>query len=173
MSALLLASCANAGQFNAQGTQGTTVGSKRMIRLYDSIETIYKKADLVIRGKVLRSRLEWMIHDLTPDSNSPKEPTTIFTVEITGVYKGSTEKKTMEVMQLSEGTETASSGIPHLTTNAEYVLFLTIYEKQKDRTWLIGNGLQSIYLVQGNDLGASSFGFALTFDDLDRFAKTQ
>jgi hypothetical protein len=47
---------------NANSPENNVTVSKVDYAVYDSVDAMYDKADLVIRGKALDSRVEWMSH---------------------------------------------------------------------------------------------------------------
>ena len=157
---------------------------------YDSIDALYKKADLVIKGKVLGSRVEWMSHVIEPTAEEKSDPvlnpggeiddddemiTTIYTVEISVVYKGSAGK-TIDVLQLGGETDTATysyEGTPEITINKEYILFLSESTLYENAAWLLNNA-QALYKVEGNDLiKLPKNTLELTYEDLTRLEESQ
>ena len=156
---------------------------------YDSTDALYEKADFVIKGKVLNSRVEWMSHVIEPTAEEKSDPilnpdgeidddkmiTTIYTVEINVVYKGSLGK-TIEVLQLGGETDTATysyEGAPEITINKEYILFLSESTLYENAGWLLNNA-QALYKVEGNDLiKLPQNTLELTYEDLARLEKSQ
>lgn len=156
---------------------------------YDSIDALYEKADFVIKGKVLDSRVEWMSHVIEPTAEEKSDPilnpdgeidddkviTTIYTVEINVVYKGSVGK-TIEVLQLGGETDTAKysyEGASEITINKEYILFLSESTLYENAAWLLNNA-QALYKVEGNDLiKLPQNTLELTYEDLTRLEKSQ
>lgn len=156
---------------------------------YDSIDALYEKADFVIKGKVLDSRVEWMSHVIEPTAEEKSDPilnpdgeidddkviTTIYTVEINVVYKGSVGK-TIEVLQLGGETDTAKysyEGASEITINKEYILFLSESTLYENAAWLLNNA-QALYKVEGNDLiKLPQNTLELTYEDLTRLKKSQ
>ena len=156
---------------------------------YDSIDALYEKADFVIKGKVLDSRVEWMSHVIEPTAEEKSDPilnpdgeidddkmiTTIYTVEINVVYKGSLGK-TIEVLQLGGETDTAKysyEGASEITINKEYILFLSESTLYENAAWLLNNA-QALYKVEGNDLiKLPQNTLELTYEDLTRLKKSQ
>lgn len=124
---LLLVSTAVALMFfsSACTNEGRTAPEKDIIigkvdyAWYDSTDALYEKADWVIKGKVLGSRVEWMSYVIEPTAEEKSDPilnpggeidddkviTTVYTIEINAVYKGSVGK-TIEVLQLGGETDT-------------------------------------------------------------------
>ncbi len=150
---------------------------------YDSIDALYEKADLVIRGKILDSRVDWMSHVIEQTAEEESDPilnpgrknddkviTTIYTVEITAIYKGSTDKTT-KVLQLGGETDTAIyiyEGTPEININKEYVMFLSKSTLYENAAWLLNN-VQAIYKVEGKDLvKLPQNTLELTHEDLTR-----
>jgi len=188
---ILLSACANAkttvpDQTSAKSPQKTIYIGSLDVLYYDSADALYKEADLVIRGKVVDSRVEWLSHVIKPTAGAETDPnknpgyvnkalTTIFTVDIVNFYKGDTGKKTIEVMQLGGETETEIyryEDQQELTKNTEYVMFLGKSKQRDNAAWLIAGGIQSLHLVDGNKLITSADNkWALTFEDLSKLAE--
>lgn len=161
-----------------QTTKKTVYMGNLYIFYVDSIDRLYKDADLVIQGKVLGSKVEWMSHTSKPTADGAKLLTTIFTVEIVNYYKGNTDKKLIEVMQLGGETETEIylyEDLPKINNNTEYIMILGKNPVIDNAFWLIGGGMQSLYQVDGNKLITSSSvnKLNLTFEDLSKLAETK
>lgn len=186
--------CINEGRTDSEKDIATT--PKKDIAIgkidyawYDSIDAMYEKADLAIKGKILNSRVEWMSHVIEPTAEEKSDPilnpggeidddkviTTIYTVEINAIYKGSIGK-TIELLQLGGETDTATysyEGAPEITITKEYILFLSESTLYENAAWLLNNA-QALYKVDGNDLiKLPKNTLELTYEDLTRLEKSQ
>lgn len=143
---------------------------------YDSIEALYDRADLVIEGKVLDSRVEWMNHAIEPSEEDKDDPylnpggdtdpgemiTSIYTVEIHDIYKGSAG----ESIELGDiggeigGVVCENPEAADIETGETYLLFLSVYG---DFPACLLNPVQAIYRVDGDSLAGT---MPLTFADL-------
>ncbi|MDC3418342.1 hypothetical protein [Aquibacillus salsiterrae] len=138
-----------------------TVGG--FYKSYSDVDELAEKADLVIEGKVLGSRVE--VLDMTKEPENPTEENapgevqqieriyTISKVEVTKVYKGEVEKQEIiEVKQIGGETENAIL-IPeegaYLKENKKVVLFLESYE---DSPASLLNPIQAQYTIEGNKI---------------------
>jgi hypothetical protein len=160
---LFFSACTNEGRASSQ--KDIVIGQVDY-PWYDSIDTLYEKADMVIRAKILDSRVEWMSHGieqgakegsdqiLNPGAkNDDKVITTIYTAEINAIYKGS-PVTTIEVLQLGGETDTEIymyEGTQQINIKKEYVMFLSKSTLNENAAWLLNN-IQAIYKVEGKNL---------------------
>ena len=149
---------------------------------YESVEALYGRADLVIEGKVISSRVEWMNHAIEPSEEDKDDPylnpggdtdpgemvTTIYTVEVHDIYKGSAGE-TIELMDFGGETDSVICTCPDaadIEMDAEYVLFLSTSELRENAAWLL-NPTQGLYRIQGDTLISDPDNpLTLTFEDL-------
>lgn len=128
---------------------------------YKSIDSLSEKADVVIKGRVIKSRVE-ALNDviystsvdekMNPEGELPEEKTnytiyTIYTIEIVDSLKGNSKPgDTIEVKQLGGEVENidfiSEENIDILTGN-DYVLFLATYENTPAS---LLNSVQSLYI---------------------------
>lgn len=173
---------------NANSPENNVTVSKVDYAVYDSVDAMYDKADLVIRGKALDSRVEWMSHvikltaeeksnpEINPGGKADDEKilTTIYTLEISDVYKGSAGK-TIEVLQSGGKTGTAEyiyEETPEIALNKEYIMFLSESALYENSAWLLNN-TQALYRVEGNNLiKLPGNTLELTFEDLVRLGES-
>jgi hypothetical protein len=154
--------------------------------IYDSVDTLFSKADYVIKGKIIDSRVEWMSHVIQPtpeeasnpklnpggEKDDTKDLTTIYTVEVSDTFRGEA-RKTIEVMQLGGETETAIyryEESPAITKYQTYVMFLRKSHLHENGSWLL-NQAQAVYQVDGDVLvKPTEFAFDFALNDLSRLA---
>ena len=142
---------------------------------YQSVGELFDRADLVIEGTVLDSRVEWMNHAIYPeeDKDDPRlnpggdrDPgemiTTVYTVEVHDIYKGSAGE-TVELEDIGgeiDGIVCENPEAADIDTGAEYLMFLSVYE---DFPACLLNPVQAIYRVDGDNLVGA---IPLTYEDL-------
>ena len=137
---LSVVGCASAP--SAPAPVATTVTYFASYPNYSSIEQLAQRADLVIRGTMLSSRVESRDDSYTPDTDDPAanpggtakpEPLvyTVYTFQITDCYKGCDALgATVDVKQLGgivNNVTYSSSQVP-FTANKKYILFLATYD---------------------------------------------
>ncbi len=135
---------------------------------FASVEEMYQKADFVIKGKVIKSRVQWL-------SWVKQELATIYTVEILGSYKGFTADKTMELLTM--GGETATAVFRYepeikLSMDTEYVMFLS-KSRQIDNAVSLIAGPYALYRVDENGITGTSYANKLTLEDLKRMQRME
>lgn len=143
---------------------------------YESTEDLYEKADLVMEGKVLDSRVEWVNHAIAPDKEDEDDPrsnpsgegdpgetiTTIYTVKVQDIYKGSAGE-TIELEDMGgeiNGIVCENPEAAELGTGDTYLLFLSVYG---DYPACLLNPTQAVYRVDGDRLVGE---IPLTYEDL-------
>jgi hypothetical protein len=125
---------------------------------YSSIEELSKKANTVIEGTILSSKVEELNDVITTNIQDPKQnpggatPTsknvyTVYTVKVSNSYKGSVQPgNTIEIKQLggesNNKTYILEDGIKFVA-NKKYVMFLETY---KNSPASLLNSIQSCYI---------------------------
>jgi len=125
---------------------------------YKSIDSLSEKADVIIKGRVIKSRVE-ALNDviystsvdekMNPGGELPEEKTnyTIYTIEIVDSLKGNSKPgDTIEVKQLGGevgNIEFISEENIDILTGNDYILFLATYENTPAS---LLNSVQSLYI---------------------------
>lgn len=129
---------------------------------YSSINTLSERADVIIKGKVIDTRVEEISHLSERDSSSTNEKLnpggnhesisriyTVYTVEIEHAYKGNYDKgDTIEVKQLGGkigNTTLVATEIVNITDENNYIFFLETYPKIPAS---LLNSIQSLYIYE-------------------------
>lgn len=134
--------------------------------VYESTSELFNEATHVIFGRITNISNEMLSYKIPP-SESDKEPTTVYTVEIQQCYKGETSSDIFYIRQFGGESDTAIyiyPDEPQLTLGDEYILFLGGNCVDENTAWLL-NSQQSAYLVSESeeiiDMGGN--GFLLNF----------
>lgn len=131
---------------------------------YSSIDDLSQKADIVIEGAVVNSRVEELEHVIEPSDKSEKSnpggnvPSskrvyTIYTVEVSDSFKGNINSgETIEVKETGgegKGAIYVSNDSIELKMNKKYIMFLNTYDNSP-ATLL--NPIQSLYTYDEESL---------------------
>lgn len=161
--AFLFTSCST----GAIDSEKTTVIAKADYPYYEDESAIYEKASLVIRGKVIDKRMEYMsqVIELTKeqkddpqlnpggDVDEEKEMFTIYKVQVIDSFKGDVVKDdVVEIKQFGGETKDTiyiEEGAPQISQNGEYIMFLESYE---DSPATLLNNTQSLYNIEDNKI---------------------
>lgn len=128
---------------------------------YPSIEALAEKADIIIEGSIVDSKVEEIdiraktgkeSEKLSPGEKVPSSTFiyTVYTINVSDSYKGDIESgKTIRVKQLGGETKTAICMVDEavkFANNKKYVMFLSDYGNDVPLSLL--NPVQSIYTYQ-------------------------
>lgn len=163
VSVFLFTSCSTA----SKDSEKTTVITRADYPYYEDESAIYEKASLVIRGKIIDKRMEYMsqVIELTKeqkddpqlnpggDVDEEKEMVTIYKVKIIDSFKGDVVKgDVVEIKQFGGETKDTiyiEEGAPQISQNGEYIMFLESYE---DSPATLLNNVQSLYGIEDNKI---------------------
>ncbi len=160
---------------------------------YSSVDALTEKADLIIKGTIMDSRVEENDYRIEIDEENkllnPGGKTTshnfvhtVYTVSVSESYKGDVEPdEIIEVKEMGGETETtkyiAEESVT-FTKNKEYVMFLATYENGIPSSLL--NPIQGAYIYEeeAEDKGKLSIvneknDLALTIEDLEEIKNNQ
>lgn len=137
--------------------------------MYETLNELFNEATHVIYGCITDVSNEMLSYSIPP-SESDKEPTTVYTLDIQHCYKGETSSNIFYIRQF--GGENDEKIViypdePRLTLGDKYVLFLGGNCVDENTAWLL-NPHQSAYCVSNNEkfIDVGGKGFLLDFETL-------
>jgi len=153
---------------------------------YPSLDALTEKADLIIKGTVMDSRVEEI--DILSQKKKKKKSNpggeitsckyiyTVYTVDVSDSYKGDVEPgETVEFKQIGGETDTATciaGETVKFAKNKEYVMFLSTYDSNVPPSLL--NPIQSAYNYEEEAVDKGKLSsvnekndLALTIEDLE------
>lgn len=123
----------------SKDSEKTTVITRADYPYYEDESAIYEKASLVIRGKIIDKRMEYMSQ----------------VIELTKEQKDDPQLNPGDVVEIKQfGGETKDTiyieeGAPQISQNGEYIMFLESYE---DSPATLLNNVQSLYGIEDNKI---------------------
>jgi hypothetical protein len=188
LAALVLAACASTGP-QAAGAQSVQYHAD--YPAYDSVDSLYKTADLVIEGTLTGTPQVRQLNPaagvsdprLNPNAGAPgaankAEPVviTVSTLTVTRVHKGAAKVgSTIEVKQLGgtlNGVNYSAEGVSAFRAQTPYLLFLATFA---DAPASLLNPEQGQYVLDaaGNPTRVSPHGVAVSTADLTRLSTSR